>query len=774
MTHVHYKFSSKLSYDTVVFDGSCVTLRELKGEIMGREKLRARDCELQITDAQTKQEYTDDEGLISKGCSVIVRRIPISGGRSSSSSKTYNKESSCIQLHHSFRATKAMDTQSSPRTLPIFAKMANLADADVSEEDKIKTILNQSTYDALNYNKKSSTVLPANYTCFRCGSSGHHIRNCPTTGDKNFEAPLRIKKSTGIPRSFMVEVNDPSVKGAMLTSCGRYAIPAIDAEAYAIGKKERPPFLPQTQSKAVEEDPIPDELLCPICHDLLNDAVVIPCCGNSYCDECIRTALLDSEEHVCPTCSQSNVSPDTLIANKFLRQAVNNFKKERGFIKSLKSCGTSQSQNPTLTLSHEPTPPPFPLQRQPQKPDRPAGSQEDSLLLHSEAADTLPLSGSPPVTTGPTSACSTPGTSLQPEHSHLELHDKEAEEATQNDSAAAASQSVLVPDKEPTAAPLQLIPVVKRPTVAEQPQSVSVDRQQSSLGSAPRHSGPSSGWDSSSSSSGCPTRGWTNSQQFTSSSFSYSASAPHLLPSPLFLSAHQSHSTYSPGYPHTTPSWTIPNPQGAPIPSLCPPTSTTSFSALETSDWYSHQRKEKQRSPPRGSACRRSSSSKTKTKSKSKSSCSYSRSSSRSGSRSRSRSQGRSRPRSPYSQHRNVHTRSHPSRSSNSSYKRSRSPTLSSSSSPQVGYYYRSKSPSDHRKKHHHSRHQNRKSASGSSSSRRRGEPPRRETGGSEGGLASCLYAQYTNQPTSLDVDRERYLLWKKEYKEWCEKYFSG
>uniref|UniRef100_A0A3Q3JZ25 Retinoblastoma binding protein 6 n=1 Tax=Monopterus albus TaxID=43700 RepID=A0A3Q3JZ25_MONAL len=201
-------------------------------------------------------------------------------------------------------------------------QMANLADADVSEEDKIKTILNQSTYDALNYNKKSSTVLPANYTCFRCGSSGHHIRNCPTTGDKNFEAPLRIKKSTGIPRSFMVEVNDPSVKGAMLTSCGRYAIPAIDAEAYAIGKKERPPFLPQTQSKAVEEDPIPDELLCPICHDLLNDAVVIPCCGNSYCDECIRTALLDSEEHVCPTCSQSNVSPDTLIANKFLRQHI--------------------------------------------------------------------------------------------------------------------------------------------------------------------------------------------------------------------------------------------------------------------------------------------------------------------------------------------------------------------------------------------------------------------------------------------------------------------
>lgn len=55
MTHVHYKFSSKLSYDTVVFDGPHITLRDLKRQIMGREKLRAGDCDLQITNAQTKE-----------------------------------------------------------------------------------------------------------------------------------------------------------------------------------------------------------------------------------------------------------------------------------------------------------------------------------------------------------------------------------------------------------------------------------------------------------------------------------------------------------------------------------------------------------------------------------------------------------------------------------------------------------------------------------------------------------------------------------------------
>ncbi|TKS91727.1 E3 ubiquitin-protein ligase RBBP6 [Collichthys lucidus] len=153
-----------IRYDTVVFDGPHITLGDLKRQIMGREKLRAGDCDLQITNGQTKEEYTEDDGLIPKGSSVIVRRIPLIGARSNSN-KTRNIERSDVQ-HHSFGAAKAM---------------ANLADADVSEEDKLKVILNQNTYESVNY-KKFGGVLPANYTCYRCGNTGHHIRNCPTSG----------------------------------------------------------------------------------------------------------------------------------------------------------------------------------------------------------------------------------------------------------------------------------------------------------------------------------------------------------------------------------------------------------------------------------------------------------------------------------------------------------------------------------------------------------------------------------------------------------------
>lgn len=79
MSCVHYKFSSKLDYNTVTFDGLHITLSELKRQIMAREKLKATDCDLQITNAQTREEYTDEEAHIPKHSSVIVRRTPIGG-----------------------------------------------------------------------------------------------------------------------------------------------------------------------------------------------------------------------------------------------------------------------------------------------------------------------------------------------------------------------------------------------------------------------------------------------------------------------------------------------------------------------------------------------------------------------------------------------------------------------------------------------------------------------------------------------------------------------
>ncbi|XP_053707697.1 E3 ubiquitin-protein ligase RBBP6-like isoform X3 [Synchiropus splendidus] len=660
MAHVHYKFSSKLSYDTLVFDGPHITLADLKSRIMGREKLRAADCDLRITNAQNREEYTDSECLISKGSSVIVKRVPIVGVKVGS--KNHNLERPDLRQHSSYGAVKPMSDQSFSVATPFFSKIVNLAHADVSEEDKLKTLSHQSLYDPQTYTNSFNAVPHAKYTCYRCGTGGHHIKNCPSIGtDKNLEPPVKIRKSSGIPRSFMVEVDDPNIKGAMLTSSGRYAIPTIDAEAYAIGKKERPPFLQQELPKLEsKKEAVPEELLCLICRDLLSDAVVIPCCGNSYCDDCIRSALLDSEEHTCPTCGQSGVSPDTLIANKFLRQAVNNYTKEKG-----DSSRTDMRSAPGLSAA--PSLAPALRNLPPQKPPQKLAAEPAPVQRYS------------------------PG------------RDAEANSA--------ATPSLLVSTEEPAAATAEVPP--------ERVESGSVNPQGSSTGSA--QSQPPS-WhqplsSSLSYSAGGPTDASTQ-RHLTSSSFH--ATPPPLFPTPPFqpflLPQQQSLRAYPPGYPPPSPLWNLANPQ-------CPPVSSTaSIPPLIPKDWYSkHQRESNKRSPDRGSTYRTS-------YSHSKSIYSKSKSHSSSRSRSRSRSQERSR-------YKVEHSRS----SSSYSYdnKRSRSPTPSSSLSSHKSYHRKSR----------HDKH-------------------------------SCRMEEsrdpYGGQAGSQDQESQQYFEWKRQYEEWCDKYFNS
>lgn len=96
---VHYKFKSSLDYDTVTFDGLHISVGDLKKAIIQQKKIgRSSDFDLQITNAQTKEVYKDDDTLIPKNSSVIVARIPIPGANK----KTWERgESSSVVISKS-------------------------------------------------------------------------------------------------------------------------------------------------------------------------------------------------------------------------------------------------------------------------------------------------------------------------------------------------------------------------------------------------------------------------------------------------------------------------------------------------------------------------------------------------------------------------------------------------------------------------------------------------------------------------------------------------
>ncbi|CAE1273637.1 RBBP6 [Acanthosepion pharaonis] len=373
MSSVHYKFKSCLQYDTVTFDGLHISLIDLKKAIIQQKKLgKSTEFDLQITNAQSKQRYIYEEDLIPKNASVIVTRVPIT--------EPQRPQPRSWPHYRNDEYRKSPDTQDFAHDR--LSQTPDLANADASEDDKIKAMMVQSKFfDPSNFGKgKTQTgTPPVGYVCYKCGKPGHYIYSCSLKGDANM-VDMKIKRSTGIPQSFLTLVDSPDHPGALLTQSGHFAVPTIDAIAYKQGKKERPPFLPDPNPvNTVSAPPAPNELLCSLCGELLTDAVVIPCCGNSFCDECVRNALLDSEEHECPSCHELDVSPDKLISNNLLRQAVINYLNQTGYTKMKGEIAQMQQQQQRMQQNQlqmqqkPPNAPQVPMQpAQPQQQQQPA------------------------------------------------------------------------------------------------------------------------------------------------------------------------------------------------------------------------------------------------------------------------------------------------------------------------------------------------------------------------------------------------------------------
>lgn len=93
----------------------------------------------------------------------------------------------------------------------------------------------------------------------------------------------------------------------------------------------------------------------------------------------VRNALLDSEEHECPSCHELDVSPDKLISNNLLRQAVINYLNQTGYTKMKGEIAQMQQQQQRMQQNQlqmqqkPPNAPQVPMQpAQPQQQQQPA------------------------------------------------------------------------------------------------------------------------------------------------------------------------------------------------------------------------------------------------------------------------------------------------------------------------------------------------------------------------------------------------------------------
>ncbi|CAH1719391.1 unnamed protein product [Chironomus riparius] len=297
---VYYKFNSELNFSHVGFDGLHISVADLKKAILHQKRLGKSDFDLLISNAQTKEEYAEEDCLIPKNTSLIVARVPIT-------SNQYKKwEQHAPNVVHNEQ-----------QSISSSASSVDLSKMNGSEEDKIQAMIAQSTLDydpTKHFGKNSyqrvrgtqqSGEVPQHYRCHRCHKSGHWIKNCPMNPPmKEHHTKVRAenKKMTGIPRS--LRENPPNMKE------------------------------PETPQIVEQKKEIPEDLLCSICKNIFKDAVMIPCCGSSFCDECIRTSLLESDDNECPECSEKGTSPGSLIPNRFLRNAVAAFQSDMNSLSS--------------------------------------------------------------------------------------------------------------------------------------------------------------------------------------------------------------------------------------------------------------------------------------------------------------------------------------------------------------------------------------------------------------------------------------------------------
>jgi len=222
---------------------------------------------------------------------------------------------------------------------------------------------------------------PPGYICYRCGEKGHWIQVCPTNDDPAYENRPRVKRTTGIPRSFLKTVEKPTTlandgtmddtkqpAGVMVNAEGEWVIAEPDKAAWdQYQAKAKVSAAAQEAAKQGSKELQDRGLECSIDKRLFVDPTKTPCCQRTFCHDCITNALLENDLR-CPECSTESILIDDLTSDKDMNAKICSYEEE----KSIAQAREKDSKSPTGGLRKASKSPPA---SNSSKPSSPTGIQ---------------------------------------------------------------------------------------------------------------------------------------------------------------------------------------------------------------------------------------------------------------------------------------------------------------------------------------------------------------------------------------------------------------
>ncbi|KAI5861279.1 DWNN-domain-containing protein [Durotheca rogersii] len=351
---VFFKFKSQKEPSRVEFDGTGISVFELKRDIIVKSGLGdGTDFDLAIYSQDGTEEYDDDTTIIPRATTVVARRLPsqkpgagraaryVSGKMPASAKNSSRRENTAKAPKPTSTALSQMNAAMTEEE-----KMMAMFQAQSDQWDLQQEEMSHQTAVYKPGAKKPANVPdhdpPNGYICYRCGQKGHWIQVCPTNDNPEFDNRPRVKRTTGIPRSFLKTVDKATLQqtgtdgeevkppaGVMVNADGDFVIAEPDKASWEQFRAKTQSSAAAQKAASAEDKELEDKgLMCSIDKRMFIDPMKTPCCEKTYCNDCITNALIESD-FICPACQADGVLIDDLKPDDEASTKIQDYLKER-------------------------------------------------------------------------------------------------------------------------------------------------------------------------------------------------------------------------------------------------------------------------------------------------------------------------------------------------------------------------------------------------------------------------------------------------------------